>query len=66
MTPPGDRLLRINDNGQQQQQRRQYAEALAAAAAVAADRVVYRTTRAVPLRSSREKAPYVREHAYTE
>ena len=64
---PRDQLSKIHDNRQQQQQqrRRQYVEApaaAAAAAAVAAERVVYRTTHAVPLAHARKLHTYASTH----
>ena len=61
LPPPGDRLSRVHDN-RQQQRRRQYVETLAAAAAVAADSISNDACRSP---SSREEAPYVREHAHS-
>ena len=60
------RWRHVDDNRQQQQQRRrrrrQYVEALAAAAALAAEKssISHDACRSP---SSREEAPYVREHA---
>ena len=68
MPPPGDQLSKFHDNIQQQQQqqrRLQYVEALAeaaAAAAVAAESSISHDACRSP--SSREEAPYVREHAH--